>query len=126
MATRQLFPNDVGGERYETMIAIVFGLIFKIVFLLAVGFVMKKKGVLSSQDQKSMTTVLMKIVVFFMIIMSSQNTFSLDAARAIGITGIVAIVTYAVGIPLAAILAKRLGLPENGSGFSSCLPCSAT
>lgn len=93
------------------MIAIVFGLIFKIVFLLAVGFVMKKKGVLSSQDQKSMTTVLMKIVVFFMIIMSSQNTFSLDAARAIGITGIVAIVTYAVGIPLAAILAKRLGLP---------------
>lgn len=47
---------------------------------------MKKKGVLSSQDQKSMTTVLMKIVVFFMIIMSSQNTFSLDAARAIGIT----------------------------------------
>ena len=111
MATRQLFPNDVGGERYETMIAIVFGLIFKIVFLLAVGFVMKKKGVLSSQDQKSMTTVLMKIVVFFMIIMSSQNTFSLDAARAIGITGIVAIVTYAVGIPLAAILAKRLGLP---------------
>lgn len=80
MATRQLFPNDVGGERYETMIAIVFGLIFKIVFLLAVGFVMKKKGVLSSQDQKSMTTVLMKIVVFFMIIMSSQNTFSLDAA----------------------------------------------
>lgn len=111
MATRQLFQNDVGGERYETMIAIVFGLIFKIVFLLAVGFVMKKKGVLSSQDQKSMTTVLMKIVVFFMIIMSSQNTFSLDAARAIGITGIVAIVTYAVGIPLAAILAKRLGLP---------------
>ena len=105
MATRQLFQNDVGGERYETMIAIVFGLIFKIVFLLAVGFVMKKKGVLSSQDQKSMTTVLMKIVVFFMIIMSSQNTFSLDAARAIGITGIVAIVTYAVGIPLAAILA---------------------
>ena len=93
------------------MIAIVFGLIFKIVFLLAMGFVMKKKGVLSSQDQKSMTTVLMKIVVFFMIIMSSQNTFSLDAARAIGITGIVAIVTYAVGIPLAAILAKRLGLP---------------
>ena len=83
MATRQLFPNDVGGERYETMIAIVFGLIFKIVFLLAVGFVMKKKGVLSSQDQKSMTTVLMKIVVFFMIIMSSQNTFSLDAARPI-------------------------------------------
>ena len=68
MATRQLFQNDVGGERYETMIAIVFGLIFKIVFLLAVGFVMKKKGVLSSQDQKSMTTVLMKIVVFFMII----------------------------------------------------------
>ena len=46
------------------MITIVFGLIFKIVFLLAVGFVMKKKGVLSSQDQKSMTTVLMKIVVF--------------------------------------------------------------
>ena len=107
------------------MIAIVFGLIFKIVFLLAVGFVMKKKGVLSSQDQKSMTTVLMKIVVFFMIIMSSQNTFSLDAARAIGITGIVAIVTYAVGIPLAAILAKRLGLPGE-RGFSSCLPCSAT
>ena len=71
MATRQLFQNDVGGERYETMIAIVFGLIFKIVFLLAVGFVMKKKGVLSSQDQKSMTTVLMKIVVFFMII--TQN-----------------------------------------------------
>ena len=68
MVTRQLFTNDVGGERYEAMITIVFGLIFKIVFLLAVGFVMKKKGVLSSQDQKSMTTVLMKIVVFFMII----------------------------------------------------------
>lgn len=125
MVTRQLFTNDVGGERYEAMITIVFGLIFKIVFLLAVGFVMKKKGVLSSQDQKSMTTVLMKIVVFFMIIMSSQNTFSLDAAWAIGITGIVAIVTYAVGIPLTAFLAKRLGLPENGNGFSSCLPCSA-
>ncbi|MDY5647852.1 MAG: AEC family transporter [Lachnospiraceae bacterium] len=95
------------------MITIVFGLIFKIVFLLAVGFFMKKKGILSSQDQKSMTTVLMKIVVFFMIIMSSQNEFSLDAVKAIAITGVVAVITYAVGIPLTIFLAKRLGLPAD-------------
>ena len=95
------------------MITIVFGLIFKIVFLLAVGFFMKKKGILSSQDQKSMTTVLMKIVVFFMIIMSSQNEFSLDAVTAIAITGVVAVITYAVGIPLTIFLAKRLGLSAD-------------
>jgi len=102
------------------MLSIVFGLIFKMVFILAVGYVMRKKGVLGTVEQKSMTTVLLKVVVFFMIIMSSQNEFSIEGAVAIGVTGVVAMLTYLIGIPSVMVLARKLGLPLDKQRIFVC------
>ena len=102
------------------MFETVLGLMFKIFFILLLGFFMKRRGVINSNDQKSITTLLMKIVVYFMIIMCSQNEFSLEAAKAIFITAIVAAVMYLIGIPLCMLLAKRLNLPEGKQRIFVC------
>lgn len=102
------------------MIQIVFGLIFKIVFMLAVGFFLKKRGILTLDDKSSMTKVLMSCVVYFMIIMTSQTELSQEAARAIGITALVAAGMYIVFIPLCIFIAKHLNISDSKQRIFVC------
>ena len=69
-------------------------------------------GALTAQDQKSVTNVLMRFVVYFTVIMSSQQDFSLKAAKAILVTAIYAVLFFAVFIPASIFLSRRLKLEE--------------
>lgn len=94
------------------MAQILFNLMFKVFFVVAAAYVLRRRGVLTAQDQKSATNILMKLVVYFTVIMSSQQEFSLEAARAIALTGIFGVLYFLLTIPAAAILSRRLGLEE--------------
>lgn len=95
------------------MLHTLFGLIFKVFFVAAAAYVLYRRGVLTAQDQKCITNILMKLVVYFTVLMSSQQGFSLQAAQAIVITGLYAIIFYAVSIPGIIFLSRRLKLEEN-------------
>lgn len=95
------------------MLNILLSLMFKVFFVVVTAYILSRKGILTPQDQKSITNVLMKIIVYFTILMSSQQAFSLEAAHAILVTGLYAIIFYAVGLPCAILLSKRLKLEEK-------------
>ena len=81
------------------MAQILFNLMFKVFFVVAAAYVLRRRGVLTAQDQKSATNILMKLVVYFTVIMSSQQEFSLEAARAIALTGIFGVLYFLLTIP---------------------------
>ena len=87
-------------------------LMFKVFFVVAVSYVLCRRGVFNEQDQKSVTTLLMKMVVYFTVFMSSQQAFSMEAVQAILFTALYAVIFYAVSIPAVIFLSKRLKLEE--------------
>ena len=62
------------------MVYTLFSLMFKVFFVAAAAYLLRRRGALTEQDQKSVTNVLMRFVVYFTVIMSSQQDFSLEAA----------------------------------------------
>lgn len=91
----------------------LLGLMFKVFFVAALAYVLARRGILTRDDQKSVTNVLMKMVVFFTVLMSSQQPFSLDAAKAIGFTAVFALAFFGIGIPVVALFSRSLGLEED-------------
>ena len=85
---------------------------FKVFFVAAAAYLLRRRGALTEQDQKSVTNVLMRFVVYFTVIMSSQQDFSLEAAKAILVTAIYAVLFFAVFIPASIFLSRRLKLEE--------------
>ena len=94
------------------MVNTLFSLMFKVFFVAAAAYLLRRRGALTAQDQKSVTNVLMRFVVYFTVIMSSQQDFSLKAAKAILVTAIYAVLFFAVFIPASIFLSRRLKLEE--------------
>lgn len=94
------------------MVVTLLSLMFKVFFIVAAAYLLCRRGVFTAADQKSVTNVLMKLVVFFTVIMSSQQEFSLEAAKAVLITAVYAVAFYALGIPCVIFLSKRMKLEE--------------
>ena len=94
------------------MVYTLFSLMFKVFFVAAAAYLLRRRGALTAQDQKSVTNVLMRFVVYFTVIMSSQQDFSLKAAKAILVTAIYAVLFFAVFIPASIFLSRRLKLEE--------------
>ena len=94
------------------MVYTLFSLMFKVFFVAAAAYLLRRRGALTEQDQKSVTNVLMRFVVYFTVIMSSQQDFSLEAAKAILVTVIYAVLFFAVFIPASIFLSRRLKLEE--------------
>ena len=90
------------------MVYTLFSLMFKVFFVAAAAYLLRRRGALTAQDQKSVTNVLMRFVVYFTVIMSSQQDFSLKAAKAILVTAIYAVLFFAVFIPASIFLSRRL------------------
>lgn len=57
------------------MVYTLFSLMFKVFFVAAAAYLLRRRGALTEQDQKSVTNVLMRFVVYFTVIMSSQQDF---------------------------------------------------
>lgn len=110
------------------MLFTLFTLMFKVFFVVAISYVLCRRGIFGTQEQKSVTTVLMKMVVYFTVFMSSQQDFSLEAVHAILITGVYALVFYALAIPTVIFLSKRMRLDEAKRRVfvSSIIFCNVT
>ena len=110
------------------MAQIMFDLMFKVFFVMAAAYFLYRRGVLTAQDQRSATNILMKFVVYFTVIMSSQQELSLEAVRAIAVTGLFGVLYFLAGIPAVILLSKRLRLeePERRVFVSSVMFCNIT
>lgn len=95
------------------MLTIMGSLLFKIVFLMATGFAARKKNMITGEMQKGLSALLLKIVMPFTILMSSQNEFTVESLEVLRATGMITVVYYGAGIPAMIFLAKRLRLPGD-------------
>ena len=91
----------------------LLGLMFKVFFVAALAYVLARRGIFTREDQRSVTNVLMKLVVFFTVLMSSQQPFSLEAAKAIAFTAVYAVAFFGLGIPTMIWLSGRLKLEDD-------------
>lgn len=95
--------------------------------LMAVGFFCYKKGVFSDEASRQLSNFLLTIVVPIIIICSYQTEFSMDKAIKLGITFLLSLLIYAVGIPLSLLVFKkspneryrilRIGMVYSNSAF---------
>jgi len=110
------------------MARIMFDLMFKVFFVVVAAYFLYRRGALTAQDQKSATNILMKFVVYFTVIMSSQQEFSLEAVQAILITGVYGVLYFLLGIPAVILLSKHLSLEESKRRVfvSSIMFCNIT
>lgn len=95
--------------------------------LMAVGYFCYKKGVFTDEASRQLSNFLLTIIVPIIIICSYQTEFSIDKAIKLGITFLLSLLIYAVGIPLSLLVFKksqneryrilRIGMVYSNSAF---------
>lgn len=82
----------------------------KIIFVVAVGFVLKHFGVISSSMQKNLSGLLVTGIVPFNILEVSNCIYSTALAKNVGISAIICLAYYITAIFLANLLSRRLNI----------------
>ena len=85
----------------------VYIVFFKIFIFLLLGFVLNKSKVINSTGERALSDILLKAVLPFMIINSSQHTYSSDA-----VTGMIECAAVAIGFYAVSLIAMRLSLKK--------------
>jgi malate permease and related proteins len=93
---------------------ILINLFIKILFLIAVGFGLKRKNIIHTEVQKGLNNLLVKVVLPVSIVLSSQNTFSNEAATNMLICALIAVIYYIGALFFATLISKRLQLNIEG------------
>ena len=83
----------------------VYIVFFKIFIFLVLGFVLNKTKVINSTSERALSDILLKAVLPFMILNSSQHTYSADA-----VNGMITCAAVAVGYYAITLLVLRLSL----------------
>ena len=85
----------------------VYIVFFKIFVFLLLGFALNKSKVIDSTGERALSDILLKAVLPFMIINSSQHTYSTDA-----VNGMIACAAIAIGYYAVSLIALRLSLKK--------------
>ncbi|MFI3251053.1 MAG: AEC family transporter [Eubacteriales bacterium] len=93
---------------------------FKIFFIVAFGYQLRRRGILKNSDQKVISTILLQVGVPFTIIMSSQQTFSKEGAVAIIATTIITFLFFWISVPILIALGKKWKLPPERARVFTC------
>lgn len=101
-----------GGNR--GMYAVAGGIVCKVFIIMAVGFYAGKKGLIDDRASKLLSALMMDIVLPFGIISSSQQIFSADQLKEMGVSLLLSVGYYIVTLLVCQFLAGRLGLTESG------------
>ena len=96
------------------MYQVAGGIVCKIFIIIAAGFWAGKKGLIDEKASKLLSALMMDIVLPFGIISSSQQIFSGDQLREMGISLLLSAGYYVAALVLCRIIAGRLGLSESG------------
>ena len=85
----------------------VYIVFFKIFVFLALGFVLNKTKVIDGNAEKALSKILLTAVLPFMILNSSQHTYSVDA-----VNGMVTCAAFGIGYYALTLLVMRLSLKK--------------
>ena len=91
----------------------VYIVFFKLFICFGLGFVLNKSRVLDMRGEKILTEILLKAVLPFMILSSSQTTFSFDELRGMGAMFAFATAYYAVSLAASRMCYKRTGASDD-------------
>ena len=83
----------------------VYIVFFKIFVFLLLGFVLNKTKVIDTKAEKALSDILLKAVLPFMILCSSQHTYSADAVQ-----GMITCAVFAIGYYALSLIVLRLSL----------------
>ena len=85
----------------------VYIVFFKIFVFLLLGFALNKSKIINSTGERALSDILLKAVLPFMIINSSQHTYSTDA-----VNGMITCAAFAIGYYAISLIALRLSLKK--------------
>ena len=91
----------------------VYIVFFKLFICFGLGFALNKSRVLDMRGEKIMTEILLKAVLPFMIISSSQTPFSFDELRGLGAMFAFATAYYAVSLAVSRMCYKQTGAADD-------------
>ena len=91
----------------------VYIVFFKIFVFLLLGFALNKSKVIGSTGERALSDILLKAVLPFMIINSSQHTYSTDAVNGMIACAAIAIGYYAVSLIVLRLSLKKVNILED-------------
>ena len=92
------------------MIATLLGLMLKVVLLVALGYYVKRKGMISDETERGLSNLLVNIIFPISVIASADNDFSADKLKNILIMMAIALVYYIAAILISTKAGRLLGL----------------
>ncbi len=101
---------------------IVFGLLFKLLFLSFVGFFLLRKGFINADFQKKLSRILLQIVLPLNVIVAAHQEYSADTASRLSIVTLIAVL-YHVGMYAGSFLfTRKLSMPlDDKNMFTNML-----
>ena len=82
------------------MLEILLNLMGKVALLVALGYILTKRGLLTERFQKDLTTFMMQVALPANVLTSASNTFSPDLSKNLLLTAGIAIAYYAAAFAL--------------------------
>lgn len=93
-------------------------LLFKIVFMAALGYVLRKRGVIYAELQKGLSTLLLTVILPFSILTSSDSVFSTNMAEKLLLSGVIASGYYIAALALTVWLFGILKTGQHKRGIA--------
>lgn len=93
----------------------VYIVFFKIFIFMLLGFILNKTRVIDMRAEKTLTEILLKAVLPFSIVASSQYTYSVEAQAGIIAVGLMGMAYYALSLIVIRLILSRTKIPEADS-----------
>ena len=93
----------------------VYIVFFKIFIFMLLGFILNKTRVIDMRAEKTLTEILLKAVLPFSIVASSQFTYSVEAQAGIIAVGLMGMAYYALSLVIIRLILSRTKIPEADS-----------
>lgn len=96
-------------------------LLFKIVFMAALGFFLRKREIITGELQKGLSSLLLTVILPLSILTSSDSVYSADMAGGLFRSGVIACGYYAAALVLTVWLLGRLKTDRNKRGIAATM-----
>jgi len=91
-------------------ISTILAIIVEMAFMIALGYLMRKKEIITDHLQSGLSDILLKAVLPLSILSAADSAFSRDLLHAMIVVAIASVFFYAVGLFLMTLLSKKLPL----------------
>lgn len=95
------------------MTSTLLGLMLKVVLLVGLGYLLKKRGMISDELERGISNLVVNVFFPFSVIASSNNDFSADKVKNILTIMVIALIYYIMAILISTKLGKLLRFSEK-------------